>query len=565
MKEIRNKMFYYLRNYNLLLFFIFIFSFVYGICNIFIPICIGKIINNITKNTIENIILILIFLYFILFISEVISNSSLNKISCSIARKLRYSIFEKINLICMSAIDNIKVGNILNLINVDVENIVRVLSQTLFKIISGVITILGITIIILKINIILSIILIISAPLMFIVSKNIVNKTNKLFIDRAKEASNLNECAEEFISKSKSIKNYLYEEEAIKKFEKINNNLYNISFKSNFFSSLTNPSSRFIINIIYILLGIIGAIIVQNDLLTIGEISIFLIYVNIYTKPFNEISSFITEIQTAIVSLNRINDFLSKNNEKAIKNDINNINFYGNIKFKNVKFSYNENEKLIENLSFEVNKNEKIAIVGKTGSGKTTIINLLMKFYNLNDGKIYIDGIDINDIPNQILRKNIGMVLQDSKLFYGTIRENITYGSNNVKESDIKRVEKEMNLSSFINRLDNGYDTIIDNKKILSIGEIQLINIARILLLKPPIVILDEATSNVDIITEENIKKAIDKIIENSTSFIIAHKLSTIKNADKILYIENGNLIEQGSHEELIRKKGKYYELYNSN
>lgn len=540
---------------------ILVFSFIYGIGNVFVPIFIGNGLNNIVNNNILSIILILFFSYIILFLSEIFASISLNKIASSLSKKLRYNIFKKINTIKISYIDDIQIGDILNLINVDIENIVRVVNQTSFKILSGIVTILGITIVIININIILAIILIISAPIMFIISKFIVNKTNIYFIRRADKISDLNEYSEEIISKYKSIKNYMYEKEAIQKFEQINNNLYNISLKAQFFSALTNPSSRFVINIIYILIGITGAILAQKNIISVGEISTFLIYVNIYTRPFNEITSYITEIQTGIVSINRIKAILDKEDESNIENN-NMIKLKKCIEFKNVEFSYKKGKKFIENLNFVVNKNEKIAIVGKTGSGKTTLINLLMKFYNINNGSILIDGVDIQNIPNKILRKNIGVVLQDSKLFFGTIKENISYGNEIIDESDIRKLDEKMNLDSFINRLDNGYDTIIENENMLSIGEIQLINIARLLLLKPQIVILDEATSDLDIVTEKKIQNAIKEITENATSFIIAHRLSTIKNADKILYMEDGNIIEQGSHEELMRKKGKYFELY---
>ena len=540
---------------------ILVFSFIYGIGNVFVPIFIGNGLNNIVNNNILSIILILFFSYIILFLSEIFASISLNKISSSLSKELRHNIFKKINTIKISYIDDMQIGDILNLINVDIENIVRVVNQTSFKILSGIVTILGITIVIININIILAIILIISAPIMFIISKFIVNKTNIYFIRRADKISDLNEYSEEIISKYKSIKNYMYKKEAIQKFEQINNNLYNISLKAQFFSALTNPSSRFVINIIYILIGITGPILAQKNIIYVGEISNFLIYVNIYTRPFNEITSYITEIQTGIVSINRIKAILDKEDEFNIENN-NMIKLKKCIEFKNVEFSYKNNKKFIENLNFVVNKNEKIAIVGKTGSGKTTLINLLMKFYNINNGSIMIDGVDIENIPNKILRKNIGVVLQDSKLFFGTIKENISYGNEIIDESDIRKLDEKMNLDSFINRLDNGYDTIIENENMLSIGEIQLINIARLLLLKPQIVILDEATSDLDIVTEKKIQNAIKEITENATSFIIAHRLSTIKNADKILYMEDGNIIEQGSHEELMRKKGKYFELY---
>lgn len=294
--------------------------------------------------------------------------------------------------------------------------------------------------------------------------------------------------------------------------------------------------------------------------MSIGSISTFLLYTNTFSKPFNEITAIISEIQEGFSSLERIFKFLDEKNETNLKNYVSNI--IGNIEFRNVYFSYNKSKKFIENFNLKVKPGEIVAIVGKTGAGKTTISNLLLRFYDIDSGDILLDGKSIYDYNLEFLRKNIGIVLQDTKLFTGTIKENIAYGKDDAKDKDIINVAKIAHADEFIRRLPNGYDTYIDNESMLSVGEIQLINIARILLLKPPIVILDEATSNVDLVTECSIQKALLTIMSNATTFVIAHRLSTIKNADKIIFIENGNIIEEGTHEELISKKGRYYELY---
>lgn len=333
--------------------------------------------------------------------------------------------------------------------------------------------------------------------------------------------------------------------------------------KAVFYSSLTNPFTRFVGNLTYVVVGISGVILCSLGEIAIGTISTFFIYANLFAKPFQEITSIITEIQIAIASYKGIRKFLKEKEEKKLKEKAE-IKINGNIELKDVNFSYKEGVKFIENMNLTIKQGEKIAIVGKTGSGKTTIANLIMRFYHINSGEIIINGENIENIPADVLRKNIGIVLQDTKLFTGTVKENISYGKEDASLEEIENAAKIAGADEFIRKLPKGYDTILNNESALSEGEIQLITIARVVLTKPPILILDEATSNVDIITENKVQKAFLELMKNATTFIIAHRLSTIKSADRIIVIEDGNIVEEGTHEELLMNKKYYYELYNT-
>ena len=539
---------------------------VYAVINIVIPVVIGNTVDGIQSieaDVLAKQLLTLLSLYILLYVADILINIFSAKLSSKIARKLRTKLFKKVHELKLQTIDQTGIGNILNYFSVDVDNVARGILQVLPKAVSGIVTVIGAFFIMLRINGIMTAVLVISAPCMYFLSRFVTKKTNNLFQKRADEISNLNTYAEEIITGQKTIKDFQYEEIAKNNFQKQNEQLYNVGLKAQFYSSLSNPASRFITNLIYVAVGIVGTILAGLGQISIGNISTFLMYANVYTKPFHEITSILSEIQISFASIKRIRNFLSLEEEKQqeITRDVKTFNGY--IRFNNVTFSYTKEKPLIRNFNLEVEKGENVAIVGKTGAGKTTIANLLMRFYDLDDGEILIDGLDIAKIPKDILRKNIGMVLQDTKLFEGTIIENIAYGKENASLEEIEHVAKLAKADEFIRRLPQGYQTKI-KEGMLSAGEIQLITIARILLLNPPIIILDEATSNVDLLTEQNIQQAFNDLMKNATSFVIAHRLSTIKNADKIIFIENGNIVEQGTHVELLQLRGKYYELYNS-
>lgn len=547
------------------IFLITVFSIVSSGLTITYPIIIGNIIDKIgyTNNLIHQFVFLGI-IFALLFISNILLNYYLNIYASKLSKNIRNKLFTKINDMPLKYMEKYENGNIINMFSLDTENISNGMIQSISKIISGIFTIVLSTIVMLRINVPLTIILIILSVFMFIISRFIVSRTNNMFSKRANLLANLNSYTEEIINGKSTFENFNYSKQIIRNFNIKNNELYKYGYKTQFYSSLTNPSTRLISNLAYIIIAILGIIFCKTSSITIGNVSSFLIYTNIYTRPFNEITSIFSEIQTALASYKRIIEFfkisfsinkINTNYIKLPKKD----NY--SISFKNVYFSYTD-KPFIKDFNLLIPNGKSVAIVGKTGSGKTTIINLLNRFYEINDGKILIDNIDIKDIEINHLRKKIGMVLQDTKIFQGTIKENIAYGNTNVNFKDIKNAAKLAYADSFINNLPNGYDTFINNPDELSEGQVQLINIARIMLSKPPILILDEATSNIDLLTEDSIKKAILELTKNSTSIIIAHRLSTIQNCDFIVFIDDGKILEIGTHDELIKKKGAYYNMY---
>ena len=540
-----------------------IFTILVSVITVIAPIYVGRIIDKFVelsyKEFITNLI-ILITLYVTIYIFSILQVKFLSKMIAKIQKDIRENLFNKINNIKIKELDKIEYGNVLNQFSIDLENISNGIIQGLPKIISGIVVVIFSIIVMLKINIKMCIILIIVAPVMYFISKWVTKNTNVFFKDRANIVAKLNNNAEEFITYQNTVRDFNYEEVAEKKFENLNTELYKTGVKAQFYSALTNPTTRLISNIGYVVTGIVGVILMSKGEITIGDITTFLMYTSIFTRPFNEITAILSELQTAFASSKRIDEFLNSENEifEITSKDI--IKIRGNIEFKNVEFSYTK-EPFIKNFNLKVKVGEKIAIVGKTGAGKTTIVNLLMRFYEIDRGNIYIDGMNIKDIPIKELRDNIGIVLQDTKIFTETVKENIAYGLENISEDEIKRVSKLSKADTFIEKLPQKYNTIINNE-MLSEGEIQLITIARVMLRNPSILILDEATSNIDLITENKIQQSMLELMKGKTTFIIAHRLSTIQNADRILYLENGNIVEQGTHEELLSKKGKYFDLY---
>ncbi len=538
-----------------------IFTILVSILTVIAPIYVGKIIDNFIELSYKEFIInliILVTLYVVIYIFSILQVKFLSKMIARIQKEVREDLFLKINNIKIKKIDKIEYGNILNQFSIDLENISNGIIQGLPKIISGIVIVIFSIIVMFKINIKMSAILIIVAPVMYFISRWITKNTNVFFKDRANVIAKLNNNVEEFITYQNTVKNFNYEEVSEKDFDKLNMELYKTGVKAGFYSALTNPTTRLVSNTGYVITGIIGVILMLNGEITIGGITTFLMYTSIFTRPFNEITAILSELQTAFASSKRIDKFLNSEDEKfeATNKDI----IKGSIEFKNVDFSYTK-EPFIKNFNLKVEVGEKVAIVGKTGAGKTTIVNLLMRFYEIDKGNIYIDGTNIKDISIKELRENIGIVLQDTKLFTDTVKENIAYGLKNISEDEIKKVAKLAKSDSFIEKLPNKYETIINNE-MLSEGEIQLITIARVMLRNPSILILDEATSNVDLITENKIQQSMLELMKGKTTFIIAHRLSTIQKADRILYLENGNIVEQGTHEELLSKKGKYFDLY---
>lgn len=542
------------------------FSIISTVLTLIAPILVGDIIEKIVILDMQSIvkqILIIACIYITIFVLDSFSVINVSKVSSKIGNKIREELFSMLHRIPISYIDKNSHGEIVNKFSFDVENICLAIIQVVSKIVVGLVTIIGAIIIMVKLNYIMAIITFFSAPIMYFISRFIVNRTKEMFKSRGEIISKINGYTGEIISNNKTVKDFNYVKIAENKFNEMNEKLCEDGKKAQFYSSLTNPCTRFVNNLTYIIIGIVGIILTKNGEADLGIITSFLMYVNIFARPFNEITGVMSEVQTAISSSNKIKEFLESQEEvNTVKSYKKNIK--GNIDFINVNFSYNKNTKFIENMNLSVKQGECIAIVGKTGAGKTSIVNLIMKFYDINKGKILIDGINIDDIPKDLLRKNIGIVLQDTKLFTGTIKENIAYGKKDATDEEIVNAAKLSGSDTFIRRLPNGYDTLITEKTFLSAGEIQLITIARMFLIKPPILILDEATSNVDIVTENKIQEAFLELMKGATTFIIAHHLSTIKSADRIIVVENGNIVEEGKHEELLRKKGKYYELYES-
>ena len=516
---------------------------------------------------IKTICITLLTIYFISAIFNFLQSFSMTHVSNNFARSLRGRISHKINTLPLKYFDNHQTGDVLSRVTNDVDTLAQTLNNSLSSLASNVTLLLGSIIMMFKTNALMSVTAILSSLIGFVFMAIVLSKSQKYFVKRQEGLGKLNSHIEEIYSGLNVVKVYNGQDDANKKFDKINNEVSESSRKSGFLSGLMHPMMGFIGNFGYVAVCIVGALLTMNGKISFGVIIAFITYVRLFTMPLSSIAQEFTFIQSALASSERVFEFLDEeempkeeNKDKLLKNDVK-----GNIEFKNVSFKYDENGKtIIKNFSADVKSGQKIAIVGPTGAGKTTMVNLLMKFYDIHDGDITIDGKSIHDLTRDNVHSLFTMVLQDTWLFEGTVKENIRYNNSKITDKEIESVCKYIGLDHFIKTLPNNYDTVISENDNISAGQKQLLTIARGMCEKAPLLILDEATSNVDTRTEELVQKAMDKLMEDKTSFIIAHRLSTIKNADLILVMNEGNIIEQGSHDELMKKDGFYAKLYNS-
>lgn len=493
-------------------------------------------------------------------------NRSTNSISYRTVKELRGKMFSKLAALPLRFYDTHPHGETMSRFINDVDAVSDGLLQGLMALISGVVTIIGTIIFMTAINPMMAVVVLLSTPAVYYVARFITKRSQSLFKKQARCLGALNGYAEEMIEGQKIVQAFNFEKTSIEKFKEINAELYKVGVKSVFISSISNPSTRIVNNITYAFVGVLGAIAAISGRITVGNISSFLIYATLFAKPINEITNVLSQIQAAVASGERVFEILDKAEESPdVEDSIELRDCKGAVSFKNVSFSYEKDRPLIQGLNLEISPGSKIAIVGHTGAGKTTLVNLLMRFYDVASGSIEIDGVDIRKFTRDSLRRNFGMVLQDTWLLESTIRENIAYAKPDATLDEIKAAAKAAGADGFIRKLPQGYDTVIDaDGGSLSQGEKQLLTIARVMLVNPPIMILDEATSSIDTYTEQRIDKAFMKMTQGRTSFVIAHRLSTVKDADMILVMDGGRIVESGRHTELLKKGGYYSKLYYS-
>lgn len=515
---------------------------------------------------IRNILFFLGILYIFSAIFSYLQRFLMTGITQKVVYTLRKDVDAKLARLPLKYYDENQVGDILSRVTNDVDNISSTLQQTITQLITSLVTVIGILVMMLSINIPMSLIIVLVIPLSVFATRKIAKKSQGYFKDQSHSLGNLNGHIEEMYSGQNIVKAFSMEEKSIEDFDNINGDLYKSSYKAQFISGLIRPIMNLINNLAYILVAVLGGFLVVANKISIGDVQAFIQYSREFTQPVVRGADIINTIQATIASAERVFqvlDEVEETEDSDLELDIDKVK--GQVEFRNVNFSYNEDETLIEDMNIKVNPGETVAIVGPTGAGKTTLVNLLMRFYDLDSGQILIDGVDIHSVTRKSVRRVFGMVLQDTWLFKGSIKDNIGYGKDNSSLEEIKEVAKIAQSDFFISTLGEGYETVLEeDADNISQGQKQLLTIARAIIADPAIMILDEATSSVDTRTENLIQKAMDKIMEGRTSFVIAHRLSTIKNADVILVMNEGRVIEQGNHKELMKEQGFYYELYNS-
>ncbi|MBQ7356609.1 MAG: ABC transporter ATP-binding protein [Clostridia bacterium] len=563
----------YIGRYKLLIPVSLLLSLVATAISLYIPIVIGDAIDLIVGQgavdlaTIGRILLYTAILILIVALSQWIMTMINNKIAYRTSADIRREAFGKIERLPLSYLDRTKGGDIVNRIINDTDRLSEGLLLGFTQVFVGILTIVGTLIFMLVINYKIAITVVVLTPISIFIAKFIGKRTYNMFRERAEKEDEMTTIIDEMVTNQKIVLAFGKEDDVISEFDKVGRELEKKTLSAIFFSSLTNPTTRFVNNLVYAATALVGAFIaILSGGLSIGAFTALLSYTNQYTKPFNEISGIFAEFQNALASAKRVFDFIEETEQTPDSDGAITLSTVtGEVEFSDVSFSYTEDKPLIEGLSLIARSGQRVAIVGPTGAGKTTLINLLMRFYDTKQGSILIDGTPISDIKRESLRESFGMVLQDTWLRAGTVRENIAFGNPDASLPDIINAAKAAHAHSFIRRLEHGYDTVLgEGGEGLSQGQKQLICIARVMLNIPPMLILDEATSSIDTRTEIRIQRAFSEMMQGRTSFVVAHRLSTIREADTILVMNKGRIVEIGNHNELLAKRGFYYELYNS-
>ena len=571
-KKTINRVLQLIRPYTYLMVSILVLAAVTVAATLYSPILIGKGVDCMIEKGLVSfpdlklVLLQLAVVTAISAISQWVMSLLTNKMTYKIVDDIRRRVFAHMEILPLRYMDAHQPGDAISRISTDVDQFSDGLLMGFTQLFSGVMTILGTLGFMISIDGRITLIVVLITPLSFFVANFIAKRTFTMFRLQSETRAEMTSLVEEMVGNQKVVKAFAYEKEAEEQFDDINQRLQSCSLKATFFSSITNPSTRFVNGLVYTGVGIFGAFSAIQGRITVGQLSSFLNYANQYTKPFNEISGVVTELQNALACAGRIFHFLDEEPVPENAADAKTLDqVEGRVRFEDVSFSYTSEVPLIEHMNLEVKPGQRVAIVGPTGCGKTTVINLLMRFYDVNKGKITLDGVPIQDLTWESLRSSYGMVLQETWLKAGTIRDNISYGKPDATREEVIEAAKQAHAHSFIKRLPKGYDTVMgEDGGSLSQGQKQLLCIARLMLLKPPVLILDEATSSIDTMTEIRIQKAFQKLMEGRTSFVVAHRLSTIKESDVILVMKDGHILETGKHEELLEKKWFYAQLYQS-